>query len=227
MAERSPEQEIAELRELVNYHNSRYHQYDAPEIADAEYDRLFDRLVELETQNPHLITPESPTQRVGAAPLGSFAQVTHEVPMMSLAKVFNDSDLADFEARIVKRLDMEGDVSLSYSCEPKIDGIAVSLLYENGILVRGATRGDGVTGEDITHNVRTVRNIPLKLAGDNVPERLEVRGEIYLSRGGFEAMNAAAASEDGGRVFVNPRNAAAGTLRQLDPRIAASRPLRF
>jgi len=227
MAERSPEQEIAELRELVNYHNSRYHQYDAPEIADAEYDRLFDRLVELETQNPHLITPESPTQRVGAAPLGSFAQVTHEVPMMSLAKVFNDSDLADFEARIVKRLDMEGDVSLSYSCEPKIDGIAVSLLYENGILVRGATRGDGVTGEDITHNVRTVRNIPLKLAGDNVPERLEVRGEIYLSRAGFEAMNAAAASEDGGRVFVNPRNAAAGTLRQLDPRIAASRPLRF
>jgi len=227
MAERSPEQEIAELRERVNYHNSRYHQYDAPEIADAEYDRLFDRLVELETQNPHLITPDSPTQRVGAAPLSSFAQVTHEVPMMSLAKVFNDSDLADFEARIVKRLDMEGDVSLSYSCEPKIDGIAVSLLYENGILVRGATRGDGVTGEDITHNVRTVRNIPLKLAGDKIPERLEVRGEIYLSRAGFEAMNAAAASEDGGRVFVNPRNAAAGTLRQLDPRIAASRPLRF
>ncbi len=227
MAERSPEQEIAELRELINYHNSRYHQFDAPEIADAEYDRLFDRLVELETQFPELVTPDSPTQRVGAAPLSSFAQVTHEVPMMSLSKVFNDSDLADFEARILKRLDIESAESPFYSCEPKIDGIAVSLLYENGLLVRGATRGDGVTGEDITHNVRTVRNIPLRLSGNNIPQRLEVRGEIYLSRAGFEAMNAAAANSEDGRVFVNPRNAAAGTLRQLDPRIAATRPLRF
>lgn len=227
MAERSVEQEIAELRELIHYHNARYHQLDAPEIADVEYDRLFDRLVELETQHPDLLTPDSPTQRVGAAPLSSFAQVTHEVPMMSLSKVFNDSDLADFEARILKRLDIESGESPSYSCEPKIDGIAVSLLYENGLLVRGATRGDGVTGEDITHNVRTVRNIPLRLSGDNIPARLEVRGEIYLSRAGFEAMNAAAANSEDGRVFVNPRNAAAGTLRQLDPRIAAARPLRF
>jgi DNA ligase (NAD+) len=221
-----PVQEITQLRELIHYHNSRYHQLDAPEISDQEYDKLFDRLLALEEQFPELVTPDSPTQRVGAAPLSSFAQVTHEVPMMSLAKVFNDSDLADFEARILKRLDIEGSNSPAYSCEPKIDGIAVSLLYEDGVLVRGATRGDGVTGEDITHNVRTVRNIPLRLKGDNIPSRLEVRGEIYLSRAGFEAMNAQATKE-AGRVFVNPRNAAAGTLRQLDPRIAASRPLRF
>ncbi|MDO9521334.1 MAG: NAD-dependent DNA ligase LigA, partial [Pseudohongiella sp.] len=223
----SPEQQAEKLRKLIRYHDSRYHQFDAPEIPDADYDKLFDQLVALETRYPHLITPDSPTQRVGASPLSSFAQVTHEVPMMSLAKVFNDSDLADFEARILKRLDAEQGMVPFYSCEPKIDGVAVSLLYESGLLVRAATRGDGVTGEDITHNVRTIRNIPLSLSGPALPARLEVRGEIYMTRSGFTAMNEEAGRTEDGRIFVNPRNAAAGTLRQLDPRIAAKRPLRF
>ena len=220
-------QKIADLRALVQYHNARYHQHDAPEIPDADYDKLFDQLTALEQQYPEFITPDSPTQRVGAQPLSSFVQVTHDEPMMSLAKVFNDSDLADFEARILKRLDAHKDTVPTYSCEPKIDGVAVSLLYVDGLLVRAATRGDGITGEDITHNVRTIRNIPLKLTGSDLPARLEVRGEIYMSRSGFAAMNDAAALSEDGRIFVNPRNAAAGTLRQLDPRIAAQRPLRF
>lgn len=221
-------QELLELRQLINHHNSLYHQYDAPEIPDADYDKLFDRLLLLEEQFPDLVTPDSPSQRVGDAPLESFKQVTHDTPMMSLSKVFNDQDLADFEARILKRLDSE-EVP-RYSCEPKVDGVAVSLLYEHGLLVRGATRGDGVTGEDITHNVKTIRNIPLRLNTDNkhpLPERLEVRGEIVMTRSGFAAMNEKASSTEGGRTFVNPRNAAAGTLRQLDPRIAAERPLHF
>jgi DNA ligase (NAD+) len=220
--------EIEQLRRLIDYHNLRYHQHDNPEIPDSDFDRLFDRLLMLEEQYPDLVTPDSPTQRVGSAPLDSFTQVTHEVPMMSLAKVFDQSDMADFEARICKRL--ESDEPVVFSCEPKIDGVAVSLLYEQGVLLRAATRGDGVTGEDITHNVRTIKNIPLRLvaASDTpLPARLEVRGEIYMSRSGFLAMNQEAAASENGRVFVNPRNAAAGTLRQLDPRIAARRPLRF
>jgi DNA ligase (NAD+) len=223
----TPAQKIADLRNVVQYHNARYHQHDAPEIPDADYDKLFDQLAALEQQYPEFITPDSPTQRVGDQPLSSFVQVTHDEPMMSLAKVFNDSDLADFEARILKRLDAHEGAIPTYSCEPKIDGVAVSLLYIDGLLVRAATRGDGITGEDITHNVRTIRNIPLKLTGDDLPARLEVRGEIYMTRSGFAAMNDAAARSEDGRIFVNPRNAAAGTLRQLDPRIAAQRPLRF
>jgi DNA ligase (NAD+) len=218
---------IVDLRAVVQYHNARYHQHDAPEIPDADYDKLFDQLAALEQQFPEFITPDSPTQRVGDQPLSSFVQVTHDEPMMSLAKVFNDSDLADFEARILKRLDAHEGAIPTYSCEPKIDGVAVSLLYVDGMLVRAATRGDGITGEDITHNVRTIRNIPLKLTGNDLPARLEVRGEIYMTRSGFTAMNDAAARSEDGRIFVNPRNAAAGTLRQLDPRIAAQRPLRF
>lgn len=218
---------IVDLRAVVQYHNARYHQHDAPEIPDADYDKLFDQLAALEQQFPEFITPDSPTQRVGDQPLSSFVQVTHDEPMMSLAKVFNDSDLADFEARILKRLDAHEGAIPTYSCEPKIDGVAVSLLYVDGMLVRAATRGDGITGEDITHNVRTIRNIPLKLTGDDLPARLEVRGEIYMTRSGFAAMNDAAARSEDGRIFVNPRNAAAGTLRQLNPRIAAHRPLRF
>lgn len=223
----SPEQQAEQLRKLIQYHNSRYHQFDAPEIPDADYDKLFDQLLALETKFPHLITADSPTQRVGAAPLSSFSQVTHEVPMMSLAKVFNDTDLSDFETRILKRLDAEQGTVPFYSCEPKIDGVAVSLLYQDGMLLRAATRGDGVTGEDITHNVRTIRSVPLKLSGSDLPSRLEVRGEIYMTRSGFAVMNEEAGKTEGGRVFVNPRNAAAGTLRQLDPRIAARRPLMF
>lgn len=220
--------EIIELRRQINHHNSLYHQFDSPEIPDADYDRLFDRLLALEKEFPELVTPDSPTQRVGDAPLSSFEQVTHDTPMMSLAKVFDDQDLADFEARILKRLD--DDEPPTYNCEPKIDGVAVSLLYVDGLLVRAATRGDGVTGEDITHNVKTIKNIPLRLQspdGNIIPERLEVRGEIYMSRSGFAAMNDEASRSEDGRVFVNPRNAAAGTLRQLDPRVAAKRPLSF
>ncbi|WP_339868246.1 NAD-dependent DNA ligase LigA [Pseudohongiella nitratireducens] len=230
--------ELETLRQQINYHNRRYHRDDAPEIPDADFDKLFDRLLSLEADYPELITDDSPSQRVGSEPLTSFTQVKHDIPMMSLSKVFNDQDLADFEARILKRLDdqIDEDESLYYACEPKIDGVAVSLLYQDGKLTRAATRGDGVTGEDITHNVKTIGDIPmrLKLASEDgpAPARLEVRGEIYMTRSGFARMNAAAEkaaanNEEGGRVFVNPRNAAAGTLRQLDPRIAAQRPLRF
>ncbi len=244
MADISLEQathEIDDLRRQINHHNSLYHQFSAPEIPDVDYDRLFDRLVELETAFPQLLTPDSPTQRVGDKPLAGFAQVRHDVPMMSLAKVFNDTDLADFEARILKRLEIEDEDAEPpiYSCEPKIDGVAVSLLYEQGLLMRAATRGDGVTGEDITHNVRTIGSIPLRLDTSGslerldspermkVPERLEVRGEIYMTRSGFAAMNEEAGRSEDGRTFVNPRNAASGALRQLDPRVAARRPLRF
>ena len=224
-----PVQELALLRTQIARHDYLYHTLDAPVIPDVEYDRLFARLEQLEAQHPELITPDSPTQRVGSAPLSGFVQVTHEIPMMSLAKVFDAADLEDFEARIKKRLDTHADIS--YSCEPKIDGVAVSLLYEDGVLTRAATRGDGITGEDITHNVRTLHDIPLRLGifhegGAAVPRRLEVRGEIYMTRSGFEAMNRDAEST-GGRTFVNPRNAAAGTLRQLDPRITDQRPLRL
>lgn len=224
-------EELKQLRQQIARHDYLYHTLDSPVIPDVEYDRLFARLEQLEAQFPALITSDSPTQRVGSAPLSGFVQVTHEVPMMSLAKVFNATELDEFEARIRKRLDTHADIR--YSCEPKVDGVAVSLLYEDGLLVRAATRGDGVTGEDITHNVRTLRDIPLRLGSGNaidtalaIPRRLEVRGEIYMTRSGFDAVNREA-EQSGGKSFVNPRNAAAGTLRQLDPRIAARRPLRM
>lgn len=223
------EESLTQLRRAIAHHDFLYHSLDAPIIPDVEYDRLFARLESLEARHPELVTPDSPTQRVGAVPLNSFVQVSHEVPMMSLAKVFDAADLEDFEQRIKKRLDSEA--SIDYSCEPKVDGVAVSLLYERGLLVRAATRGDGITGEDITHNVRTMRDVPLRLGllekeseSASIPARLEVRGEIYMSRSGFDAVNAEAL-ESGTKTFVNPRNAAAGTLRQLDPRIAAQRPL--
>ena len=223
-------QELAQLRAELARHDYLYHTLDAPIIADGEYDRLFLRLEQIEQQYPQLVTPDSPTQRIGSVPLNGFVQVTHELPMMSLAKVFNGTDLVDFEQRIKKRLDSEA--GIDYSCEPKIDGVAVSLWYEDGVLIRAATRGDGVTGEDITHNVRTIKDVPLRLRdaaledskGSALPRRLEVRGEIYMSRSGFEQVNLAAA-QAGTKTFVNPRNAAAGTLRQLDPKIAAARPL--
>lgn len=228
MATDAVKKELADLRRRIAHHNTLYYQQDAPSIPDADYDRLFDRLLELEAEYPELVTPDSPSQRVGDAPVDTFVQVTHEQPMMSLAKVFTEDDLAQFESRVQKQLD--SDEAVSYSCEPKVDGVAVSLLYESGLLVRAATRGDGITGEDITHNVRTIRDVPLRLESGTgvpgIPFRLEVRGEIYMSRAGFEQMNKVARSA-GERTFVNPRNAASGTLRQLDPRIAASRPLRF
>ncbi len=220
-------QEIESLREQILHHNALYHEQDAPAIPDADYDRLFDRLLALEAAHPDLLTPDSPTQRVGGAALDSFIQVQHEQPMMSLAKVFNEEDLVAFEARILRQLD--SDQVPWYSCEPKVDGVAVSLLYQDGVLQRAATRGDGVTGEDITHNVRTIGDVPLRLKpvdGVELPRQLEVRGEIYMSRAGFARMNEEAQA-NGERSFVNPRNAAAGTLRQLDPRMAAKRPLCF
>lgn len=186
--------------------------------------RLMRELRELEAQHPDLITPDSPTQRVGAAPLASFSQVRHEVPMLSLDNVFDEESFLAFNKRVQDRLKSSDD--LIYCCELKLDGLAVSILYENGVLVQAATRGDGTTGEDITANVRTIRAIPLRLRGDNIPQRLEVRGEVFLPQAGFEKINEEA-RRTGGKVFANPRNAAAGSLRQLDPRITAKRPLTF
>lgn len=214
--------EIETLRESLREHNYRYHVLDEPSVPDAEYDRLMRRLQELETQFPQLLTADSPSQRVGDEPLGEFSQVRHELPMLSLDNAFNADEMKEFERRLQDRL--KSREPIEYACEPKLDGIAASLLYRNGVLERGATRGDGSTGEDITHNIRTIPSIPLRLMGSGYPDVLEVRGEVYMPREGFEAMNDAA-RKTGSKVFVNPRNAAAGTLRQLDPRIAASRPL--
>ncbi|WP_296182750.1 NAD-dependent DNA ligase LigA [Pseudomonas sp. UBA1879] len=226
------EQRILELRAELDQHNYRYHVLDEPSIPDVEYDRLFHELKALEADNPHLVTPDSPTQRVGSAALSAFTQVRHEIPMLSLGNAFEENDLREFDRRVNEGLDLPvGDLlgrgaKVEYSCEPKLDGLAVSLLYQNGALVRGATRGDGTTGEDISVNVRTVRNIPLKLHGKGWPETLEVRGEVFMSKAGFERLNASQL-EVGGKTFANPRNAAAGSLRQLDSKITANRPLEF
>jgi DNA ligase (NAD+) len=218
------EQRIAALREELNYHNYRYHVLDEPEIPDAEYDRLMNELLSLEAEYPALITPDSPTQRVGAAPLTAFTTVRHEIPMLSLENAFSDEDIVNFNRRISERLKTTADIE--FACEPKLDGIAISLLYEDGVFVRGATRGDGETGEDITQNVRTISSIPLRLRGSGYPQVLEVRGEVYMPKASFNALNAYA-RDHGQRAFVNPRNAAAGSLRQLDSRITASRRLEF
>ena len=220
----SIEQQLTELRTTLRHHEYLYHVMDAPEVPDAEYDRLLRELRELEAQHPDLITPDSPTQRVGAAPLSAFTQIRHEVPMLSLDNVFDEESFLAFNKRVQDRL--KSTDALSYCCELKLDGLAVSILYENGVLIRAATRGDGTTGEDITSNVRTIRAIPLKLHGDNIPVRLEVRGEVFLPQAGFEKINEEA-RRTGGKIFANPRNAAAGSLRQLDPRITAKRPLTF
>ncbi|MEE4659143.1 MAG: NAD-dependent DNA ligase LigA [Halieaceae bacterium] len=216
--------EIARLRTELEDHNYRYYVLDEPSIPDASYDRLMRELKALEDANPSLRSPDSPTQRVGGAPLSEFKQVAHELPMLSLDNAFSAEEMLDFERRIMNRL--KRDDPIEFACEPKLDGIAVSLLYRDGVLERGATRGDGRTGEDITHNIRTVQSVPLKLRGEGYPALLEVRGEVYLPHEAFEAINEKARAE-GGKVFVNPRNAAAGTLRQLDPRIAAARPLQM
>lgn len=214
--------EINELRTQINYHSYRYYALDNPEITDAEYDRLMRRLQELEAQYPDSVTSDSPTQRVGSAPLAAFQTVVHEMPMLSLDNAFSDEELLAFNQRILDRLKISGDIE--YACELKLDGIAVSLLYRDGILVRGATRGDGANGEDITQNVRTINSIPLRLQGEAYPAVLEVRGEIYMPKTAFNALNEKARAA-GEKLFVNPRNAAAGALRQLDSRITASRRL--
>jgi DNA ligase (NAD+) len=221
-ASRKVRAEIDSLRAALEHHNYRYHVLDDPEISDADYDQLFDRLRTLEAEHPELITADSPTQRVGAAPQSEFGSVTHRVPMLSLDKCTTLEELIAWDERCRARL--EATDPLEYSCEPKMDGVAVSLLYEAGVLVRGATRGDGTKGEDITANVRTIPAIPLRLHGTKVPATLEVRGEIYLPIAGFHAFNEAAAKR-GDKLIVNPRNGAAGSLRQLDPRITAARPL--
>lgn len=214
--------EIESLVKEINRHNYQYHALDNPVVSDAEYDSMMRRLIALEKDNPEYVTPESPTQRVGSAPLSEFAPAVHEIPMLSLDNAFTETDFNDFVRRAK---DIVGaDIPITYACEVKLDGLAISLLYRNGVLVRGATRGDGTTGEDVTLNVRTIPSIPLVLQGTNHPELLEVRGEIYMPKSGFHAYNKKAA-ESGEKTFVNPRNAAAGSMRQLDPRLTASRPL--
>jgi len=215
-------EEAKKLREIIEEHNRRYYILDAPTIPDSEYDRLFRQLQTLESQYPELKTLDSPTQRIGAEPLKRFTQVKHEIPMLSLSNVFSKEELIAFDKRIHDRL--KTDQIIEYACEPKLDGLAVSLLYEDGILVRAATRGDGSTGEDITQNVKTIKEIPLKLKGKDCPKILEVRGEVYMPKQGFELFNQAA-QKRGEKIFANPRNAAAGSVRQLDSKITALRPL--
>lgn len=210
------------LRESLENHNYRYYVLDQPEISDAEYDRLFRELQELERLYPGLQSPQSPTQRVGGEPLPEFGGVEHGIPMLSLGNAFSEEEMQAFDRRV---REASGDTTVEYSAEPKFDGLAVSLRYERGAFVRGATRGDGSRGEDVTGNLRTVRAIPLALRSP-FPEVLEVRGEVLMFRADFEAMNERQRSA-GEKEFVNPRNAAAGSLRQLDPRITARRPLRF
>ena len=219
----SLQQQIDTLRQDLRRYEYEYHVLDNPTIPDAEYDRLFHQLKALEAAHPELITADSPTQRVGAKPLSGFAQIRHEIPMLSLDNAFSDEEFYAFVKRIEDRLIRLPD-PLTFCCEPKLDGLAVSILYVNGVLTQAATRGDGTTGEDITANIRTIRNIPLQLLMDNPPTRLEVRGEVFMPHAGFERLNQQAL-EKGEKTFANPRNAAAGSLRQLDPKITSKRPL--
>ncbi|MBY7667889.1 NAD-dependent DNA ligase LigA [Vibrio anguillarum] len=218
------EHKLSQLRETLHYHAVRYYVEDNPEIPDAEYDRLMRELLELESQYPELVTADSPSLRVGGKPLEGFAQVTHEIPMLSLDNVFDENELDAFHKRMQDRIPSAH--FNAFCCEPKLDGLAVSLLYENGVLVQAATRGDGAVGENITENVRTISAIPLKLQGKEWPVRLEVRGEVFMPKAGFERLNQQALKK-GEKTFVNPRNAAAGSLRQLDSKITAQRPLNF
>ena len=219
----SLQQQIDTLRQDLRRYEYEYHVLDNPTIPDAEYDRLFHQLKALEAAHPELITADSPTQRVGAKPLSGFAQVRHEIPMLSLDNAFSDEEFYAFVKRIEDRL-IRLPEPLTFCCEPKLDGLAVSILYVNGVLTQAATRGDGTTGEDITANIRTIRNIPLQLLMENPPARLEVRGEVFMPHEGFERLNQQAL-EKGEKTFANPRNAAAGSLRQLDPKITSKRPL--
>ena len=221
MAAREAARRIDELRAEIAHHDYRYHVLDDPEVSDASYDRLMLELRELEAAHPELVTPDSPTQRVGSAPSKEFPQVVHAVPMLSLENAFTEEDIVDFDRRARTRLEVE---RIEYAAEPKLDGLAISLRYEAGRLVQAATRGDGSRGEDVTANVRAIRRVPLTLRGSNPPPILEVRGEVFMTRRSFEAVNRQA-EEEGEKTFVNPRNAAAGSLRQLDPKITAKRAL--
>ncbi len=219
----SVRQEVESLREQIEFHNRQYHALDRPQIPDAEFDALLAKLEELETRYG-LQSPDSPTRRVGSEPLPGFDEVRHEIPMLSLEKASSEEEFVQFETRALKRADIEG--AIEYCCEPKVDGVAVSLMYRDGVLERGATRGDGVNGEDITHNVRTIRDIPLRLEGSNFTgTRIEIRGEIFLGKKGFAALNERAREE--GKTYINPRNTAAGAIRQLDSRNTARLPLQM
>ena len=222
MTRPSPAARALELRRLLEQHNYRYYVLDDPEVSDAEYDRLLHELKAIEADNPDLITPDSPTQRVGVTPVSELQEVVHTTPMLSLDNAFTDEDLTNFDRRVRERLE-NVDV-IEYTAEPKLDGLAVSFRYQDGKLVRAATRGDGMKGEDVTHNIRTIKSVPMQLRGKKVPDVIDVRGEVFMLIDGFKAMNQRAL-ERGEKVFVNPRNAAAGTIRQLDPRLAAGRPL--
>ena len=211
-----------ELRDIITEHNYQYYVLDDPRVPDAEYDRLFRELQDLETQYPDIVTPDTPTRRVGGSVETTFEEVVHRIPMLSLDNAFSDEELRDFDRRVKGRLKTGDDIE--YVCEPKLDGLAVSLHYESGVLTRAATRGDGYTGEDITANIRTIPSVPLRLRGGKVPELVEVRGEVYMPREGFEALNRRLANK-GEKTFVNPRNAAAGSLRQKKPTVTARRPL--
>jgi DNA ligase (NAD+) len=220
-ASRAIAQRVAELRDNIDYHNYRYYVLDDPIIPDAEYDRLLRELEKLENRHPDLITPESPTQRVGAAPLDGFGEIVHTVPMLSLANAFEEQELVDFDRRVRERLEID---RVEYSAETKLDGLAASIRYEDGILASGATRGDGSRGEDVTQNIRTIKAVPLHLRGDDFPRVLEVRGEVFMTEEGFRRLNEEQARREE-KPYANPRNAAAGGLRQLDSRISAERPL--
>ena len=212
-----------ELRRLIEHHNYSYYVLDDPEVPDAEYDRLMRELEGIESSYPELVTPDSPTQRVSGTPQDGFKTVRHRVPMLSLGNAFSKEEVADFERRIEQGLERE---DIVFAAEPKLDGVAISLTYEGGVLTTAATRGDGERGEDVTANVRTIRAVPLKILGEGWPPLLEVRGEIYMPRAGFDAFNREAI-EKGEKPLVNPRNGAAGSLRQLDPQLTAKRPLAF
>ena len=219
----SASQRAACLRVEIERHNHAYYVLDAPTIPDAEYDRLFRELQAIEAAHPELVCVDSPSQRVGGAPLPAFGQVAHRVPMLSLNNAFSAEEASAFDRRCRDGLGVD---QVDYACEPKFDGLAISLRYEAGVFVQGATRGDGFSGEDVTQNLRTVRNIPLRLVGTGIPDQLEVRGEVLMLRDDFERLNARQ-REQSEKLFANPRNAAAGSLRQLDPKITATRPLRF
>lgn len=224
MDRNAAERRIAELRAEIRRHDHLYYVLDRPELTDAEYDALYRELLKLEEEHPELVTPDSPSRRVGGAPLEKFKQVTHRIPMLSLENAFTDGDIAEFDARVKRALALPAGEEIAYVCEPKLDGLAVELVYEYGTLTVGSTRGDGVVGENVTQNLKTVKSIPLRLEGENPPELLEVRGEVFLPLAAFQRLNAQR-EEEGEPPFANPRNAAAGSLRQLDSRITARRPL--
>ena len=229
LTERQGRAEHKRLADEIGRHDKLYHEKDSPEISDAEYDKLRQRLKAIEARFPQLVDMFSPTQRVAPTPTTAFAKVTHRRPMLSLDNAFTEEELQDFIDRVRRGLERETDIApdaeIALACEPKIDGLSISLRYEDGVFTVGATRGDGTTGEDVTANLKTVKDIPHKLKG-KFPGSIDVRGEVYMERKAFEEMNRRQEAA-GDKAFANPRNAAAGSLRQLDSEITASRPLRF